>query len=124
MLHNLFFFVFALPFLLGKELDVSLFTLFPLEFPGENGYKNDNEQERQQEDAGIEVGRTAHHFGPFIPSGEKIKPNGDNKQECYRNTQEKLPESLLLLFAVDSPVVDKGLFFFIEHAGLVLMQLE
>src|ERR1700730_2806343 len=113
MLHNLFFFIFALSVLLSKELDVSLFTLFPLEFPGENGYKNDNEQERHQEDAGIEVGCTAHHFGPFIPSGEKIEPNGDNKQECHRNTQKKLPESLLLFFAVCSPVSDKGLFFFI-----------
>jgi hypothetical protein len=121
MLHHLFFFTVVLLFFPGQQLNISLFRLFPTEFPGENCNENDNEQKRQQENAGIEIPGISDHRGPFVPSGEKIDPNGNNKQECQRYAQEKLPEGTFLFFTVGFPVNDKGFFFLTEHVWLVLM---
>ena len=79
MLHRLFFFAVLLPFLLSHQLDITLFILVPLEFPGENGNENDDEQERQEQYTGIEIRGIAHHPGSFIPSGEEIEPDGYDK---------------------------------------------
>jgi hypothetical protein len=98
--------------------------LFPFEFPGENGNENNNKNQRQQEDPGVKIRSTGHHTGSFVPSGKEIDANRDNKKERYRDSEQKLPESAFLLFAVLTPVCDKGFFFIAEHLPVVLMELR
>jgi hypothetical protein len=111
----LFFFVLPLFFLSGKQFDISLFILFPSEFPRKNGNKYHNEDQGQQENAWTEIRGAGHHPGPFIPSREEIDYDGDYKEKCQGNPQEELPECPLLFLAIRLPVSDKCFFFLTKH---------
>ena len=63
----------------GQEFPVALFVLIPLMPLVKDGGEGHDQQERDEQDRGIEILAIGFHLGPFVPTGGKIDDNGYHK---------------------------------------------